>query len=287
MKYRPLIKTPLTHDEQVERIKSKGIIIDDEELLKNILQFHSYHRINDFVDVISYHNNTMRTIAIERVYDLYEFDRSLRKLLLTILEPIEVSLKAHIIYLIAMKYGPLGYSDHRNFNNQKYHEQFLRHLTDQLGHGAESIDLRQIKRRARFVPVWLALESASFGLVSQLYSNLSLSDQGDIGIRYYGIKPHYLRTWYHSLASIRNICAHYGRLSYRPLKITPKLFDKEKKAGMKNESIFAILYIMGKLTTNHDQWQSFLTDFKRLVHQTPSLDASSLGLIEGWENTLS
>lgn len=287
MKYRPLNKTPLTHDEQVERIKSKGIIIDDEELLKKTLQFHSYHRINDFIDVVSYHNNTMKTIAIERVYDLYEFDRLLRKLLLTILEPIEVSLKAHINYLIAMKYGPLGYGDHQNFNNQRYHEQFLRHLTDQLGHGAESIDLRQIKRRARFVPVWLALENASFGLVSQLYSNLSLSDQGDIGMRYYGIKPHYLRTWYHSLASIRNICAHYGRLSYRPLKITPKLFDKEKKAGMKNDSIFAILYIMRKLTTSHDQWQSFLTDFKRLVHQTPSLDVSSLGLTEGWENTLS
>jgi abortive infection bacteriophage resistance protein len=287
LKFKTILKTSLTHDEQIKRIKSRGLIIDDEDFVKKILLYHSYHRINDFIKVVSNRNTTMRSIGFKGVYALYEFDRTLRQLLLTILEPIEVSLKAHVINLIATKYGPTGYVDHQNFNNPQYHEQFLRHLKDQFGHNGESLDFNRIKNNDGFVPVWMALEGSSFGLVSQLYSNLTLLDQGEIGLQYYGIKPHYLRTWYHSLASIRNICAHYGRLSYRTLKITPKLFDKEKKARMKNDSIFAILYIMGKLSTNHDQWQGFLTNLKELIYQTPSLDVSSLGLIEGWDETLS
>ncbi len=47
--------------------------------------------------------------SIEDIYNLYEFDKKFRNLLMSTLESIEVAFRTRIAYLIAHQYGALGY----------------------------------------------------------------------------------------------------------------------------------------------------------------------------------
>ena len=62
-----------------------------------------------------------------------------------------------------------------------------------------------------------------------------------------------LASWARSLTMIRNICAHYGRLwnSVEELNIRPRLLNKDKKVGIKNDNIYFIIYLLRRLTNKN------------------------------------
>lgn len=66
--------------------------------------------------------------TLEDVFALHEFDKHLRAILMRALETIEISFRTHIAYLLAHKYGPLGYLIKNNFDNHEYHQSNINQL---------------------------------------------------------------------------------------------------------------------------------------------------------------
>lgn len=67
--------------------------------------------------------------AVSRIY---EFDRKLRNLLFSTIEEIEIYLRTQFAYYHAHKYGPLGYLNPDNFNQNHKHENFLMLVDDAI-----------------------------------------------------------------------------------------------------------------------------------------------------------
>jgi len=63
-------------------------------------------------------------------------------------------------------------------------------------------------------------------------------DKKEIAENYYHIPYKYIESWLYVFSTIRNICAHYGRLYNRKLTITPRLDKKDKMKGIDNNSFF-------------------------------------------------
>ncbi|WP_066495458.1 Abi family protein [Abyssisolibacter fermentans] len=170
------------------------------------------------------------------------------------------------------------------FKSKKHHDSMLQVL--QIKRSNELfINHYKLKYNEMF-PIWVVVEVSSFGLLSKIYSNLKDEDQNKIASEYYNTKGEYIRTWLHAISTFRNICAHYGRIYNRNLEITPKLFRKDKKRGINNDSIFAIVYIIGRLLTGEKDWDYFITRFIALVEQYDIVDLSLMGFPKDWKQIL-
>lgn len=119
------VKKHLTIDEQIELLKTRGCIIEDEELAKNILLDVNYYRLTSyFLSFKESEDKYLEGISFDKVYRNYLFDRKLRNMLSYVIEHIEVAIKTRIAYYHTLKYGPLGYLDSNNYNN-KFDENIL------------------------------------------------------------------------------------------------------------------------------------------------------------------
>lgn len=280
------IKKPTTFEEQVQILKSRNLIIDNEEKAKSILEKINYYRLSAYMLTYKTNDGMYEGASIEEVYNLYTFDKKLRNLILPMLEDVEISFRTHISHLLAHKYGSLGYKDYRNFRNENYHRIMMDILKAEINRSDEIFVSHHKQKYKGEFPIWVIIEVATFGDLSKMYNNLLEKDQDEIAHKYYKTKGDFIRTWLYSLSNLRNRCAHYGRLYNKKLTITPKLFKVAKKKGIKNDTIFADIYIIGRLSNDKEEWEHFVTNLSALIEQYTVVELKYLGFPEDWENIL-
>lgn len=279
------IKKPTTFKEQIELLKSRNLLIPNEEEAINILQRINYYRLTGYI--LTYkEEERYGSASIHDVYALYLFDKELRNLISSLLEDIEIAFRTHISYLIAHQYGALGYKDHKNFKNEKYHADMLRDFEDGINRSNEAFVEHHRKKYDGEFPIWVVIELTTFGVLSKMYSNLMDKDQDKIANEYYNTRGNYVRSWLYSLSYLRNTCAHYGRLYNRESVITPKLFKSDNKLQIRNDTLFANICVMGRLLMDKNEWNRFVTNLAVLVGQYSVVDIERIGFPKSWENIL-
>ncbi len=280
------IKDPKTIDEQIKILKSRSILIDNDDFAKNILKKVNYYRLSAYMLTHKNSNGDYNDISIEDVYNIYLFDKRLRNLILPVLEDIEIAFRTYISYHIAHKYGALGYKDSNNFRNPQFHKGMIDALNDEIDRSDEIFVMHHKNEYDGVFPIWVLIEVTSLGTLSKMYNNLLDEDKDQIAEEYYNTKGEFVRTWLHALSNIRNRCAHYGRLYNKNATITPKLFKSDIKKGIKNDSIFANIYIMGRLSRDKIEWENFVTQLSALIEEYEIIDLKYLGFPCEWERIL-
>lgn len=280
------IKKPTTFKEQIQILKSRNLTIDNDEEAICILKKVNYYRLSAYMLTHKTGDGMYDGISIQDVYNLYQFDKGLRNLILPMLEDIEIAFRTHISYLIAHKYGPLGYKDSQNFRNELYHEGMLENFGKEINRSDEIFVHHHKSEYGGVFPIWVVIEVTTFGALSKMYNNLLDEDKNEIAKEYYNTKGEFVRTWLHSLSNIRNKCAHYGRLYNKNLTITPKLFRADKRKGIKNDTVFANIYIIGRLSVDKSEWEHFITKLAAIIEQYEVVELKYLGFPENWEDIL-
>ena len=101
------LKKARTYDDQIGILKSRGLIIDNEEFAKSILKNIGYYKLSGFYKFFykDIKDNTEREfkdgIKFEDIYNLYLLDKELRNLLFS------------IAYVTSHKYGVEVWKDVR------------------------------------------------------------------------------------------------------------------------------------------------------------------------------
>lgn len=105
-------KRPLTLQQQIAKLKSRGLLIDDEQLAERYLTNISYYRLraytypfqdNTFPDAD--HKFVSTDIRFSDIIDLYCFDRRLRSLMFNAIEKIEVAVRARMVQIYSETTG--------------------------------------------------------------------------------------------------------------------------------------------------------------------------------------
>ena len=113
--YGVLMKKPTTFEEQLSLLKSRGLIIDNEDKCIEILRSTNYYRLSAYLLPFKQSDDTFFSdTTFEKVYRIYEFDRKLRALLFSVIEEIELFLRTQLAYHSAHTYGALGYLDEKH-----------------------------------------------------------------------------------------------------------------------------------------------------------------------------
>ena len=204
-----------TLDEQVSILRSKGLIVEEEDKVKDILLRENYFFVNGYRILFFDKNRKFLTgTTFKELYSAFLFDRNLRNVLFKNLLVVENNLKSIISYQLSKKYG-YKEADYLNPKNFTQDIKDNRRVEDVLNKMKRQIRINGEKHTAtfhymtkyKFVPLWILVKVLSFGLINELYGILKEEDQDEIA-SYYKIDKNTLKIYIQLLSNYRNLCAH-------------------------------------------------------------------------------
>jgi abortive infection bacteriophage resistance protein len=204
-------------DEQIEILKYKGLIIENETYAKNILLRENYFFINGYRHLFMVSDKDKRYIegtTFEELYSLFLFDRQLRNILFKNLLIIENNLKSITSYQLSKKYGykENEYLKPQNFDNSddKYRQvnDLIKKMKRQIRiNGGQHSATQHYISNYGYIPLWVLVKVLSFGIVSEFYQILKEDDREAIA-DIYNLSVDDLTNYLPMLANYRNVCAH-------------------------------------------------------------------------------
>ena len=227
-------------------------------------------------------------VTFSQIVQLYKFNCNFRQLLFSVIERIEVNLRCRLANYFSGKYGVLGYEDPANFANADYHAEFLYDIDYEVKRNSKSPFIRNFRDNYKDgkIPMYALVELFSFGTLSKFFKNMKGEDKKAVASTY-RIGYTYVESWIESIAYVRNICAHYGRLYNAKLSKKPMLYRQYRDAGIDNNLIFGVLICLSLLIPHDAHWNAFVDQLEDLIQKYPSVNISTMGFPENWKDYLS
>jgi len=266
-----------TLDQQIEILKSRDLIINNEEFAKDVLLRENYFFINGYRHMFLDTGKSKKFLdgtTFEELYAIFLFDRNIRNTMFKHLLIVENNFKSIISYQLSKKYGfkEKDYLDPKNFTQDSLK---VRQVHDILNKMRRQIRVNGRQHTATlhylsnygYIPMWILVKVLSFGIIAELYDILKYEDQSSIADLYH-LDPDTLSIYLHLLANFRNLCAHEDILyNHRTQKEIPDnkyhyLMDIEMKDEHyiygKND-LFAVVIMLKELLTEKE-FMEFVTE---------------------------
>lgn len=224
-------KPAQTYRQQLETLKGRGLTVADEAFALHCLEHLNYYRLSAYRFPFTVSGNPDQFqpgTAFQQIWDVYHFDRGLRQLILEACKRVEISVRSRLAYEIGHRLGPLAYLENRHFKNPLIHARTLTKLHTEMERSKEIfIQHHHDKLKMPWPPIWVAVEVASFGVVSNLLGQLQPPALRQTVADTYQLDEKTFCSFFHHLTVLRNIAAHHSRLWDRKLVITFQLPHKK------------------------------------------------------------
>lgn len=261
-----------TYREQLDILRSRNLIIENEERAIDILRRVNYYNlINGYKKIfLEKSNSNLETYkencTLEEIYFLYKFDRDLKNILLYYLIQFENSLKSICAYHFSNKFREdYSYLQVKNYSHEKEDFKYvlnnLAELSKIINKEKDNSVKPQIKHyidKHHEIPLWVLINYLTFGNVSFFFNamdnELKESVCKDFGIRLkrqygnsYPIEKNILKDIIKISNLFRNVCAHDDILfSYRLKKpiSTKESTSKFFRVKFKGNSLFDLVMLL-------------------------------------------
>lgn len=265
-----------TIEEQIDILKSKGLIIEDYDKAKEILLRENYFFLNGYRSpfLLTGSKRFVDGATFEELYALFKFDRYFRNIIFKNILIVENNYKSIYSYVMSKKYG-YKEKDYLNPNNFIKGKEKNRQINDLIRKVKRQIRINGYQHEATshyinnygYIPLWVGVKVLSFGLMSEMYTVLKDEDKNEIA-SYYSLSGSELSDYLSILSNYRNLCAHedivYNHETQKGIDETrfhdllniPKV-DDEYIYGV--HDIFALIIILKQVLT--------FTDFKMMMNE--------------------
>lgn len=294
MKY---TKPPLTIEEQADLLLSRGML-GDKSLIISRLSVVNYYRLSGYwypfrqIDNENFKPDT----TFDKIWRRYVFDRRLRLLVIDAIERIEVAVRSQLAYHHAHFYNdPFAYASNPSALpelNTKDRTQFLEEIKNETKYSKETFAEHFRKKYSdehQYMPVWIASEIMTFGCMLTFFRGSPHDVRKKIA-DIFGITEEVFSSWLLTLNTVRNICAHHGRLWNRELGVKPKIPRKQlmwhEPVEVSNNRIFCILTICKyslDLIASQSKWTERL---KHLLSEFSDIPINRMGFPDDWQENL-
>jgi len=305
-------KPPLTYDEQVDLLKSRGLLIPDEDRAVRLLSNISYYRLSAYMLPCKeikdgcYMDQFIVGKTWDDVYNLYLFDRKLRLLVFDAIERLEISIRTQIIYQLSHKYGShwqnnasifkITHKKDKDGNNIDIdvYKEINKHITEQLNNNKTEVFLQHYRNtydNPPTPPSWMSVEIMYFNHLSKICSGLKRrSDTSGIS-NFYCLPPEIFCSWLHTINYVRNLCAHHARLWNRDFNIVPERLDFSKKLvwisnprTVKRKKIYYFLCMLNYLLQTANPTSNFKEKLYGLIDEHKAfVPLQYMGFPDNWQ----
>nr|VFK14941.1 MAG: Abortive infection bacteriophage resistance protein [Candidatus Kentron sp. LPFa] len=269
-------KPPKTFKEQIELLKSRGMIIGDYDYCCHHLAHLNYYRLAGYWLSFQKDRDSHQFNAgtrFEEILNIYMFDKKLRLLLLNTIERVEVSVRTQWAYHLAVQHGPHAYLDESLFFQKEVLKKDKEALSKEIDRSHE-IFIKHYKKTYEdpiLPPIWSVCEVMSLGLLSRFFGNLKQKEIRKAIANTYDLDDAVMESLLHHLAHVRNLCAHHSRIWNRRFTVTIKLprskkstlvsyFNANKKRERNLYNTLIILIHLMNIINPSNKWR------KRLLH---------------------
>ncbi len=295
-------KDPTTIEEQIQKLKDRGLNITPEDNAEHYLSHISYYRLGEYWHSMQYDKERhffKENSVFSDVIALYSFDRELRILLFDVIEKIEISLRTKLIYHLSHEVDPWWFQNFDLFTDSMALVKTLSNLEEELSRSKDPTIKNHRKKHKddlRFPPAWKSLEQTSFGALSKLYGNLknTVKSKDKIAEEYGAVNHTFLPSWLQSIAQIRNYCAHHSRLWNRNLPGAPKLLPKPPNPWITEpenipkqhdfQKLYVHLCLMKYLLNTVQPGNTFTSKLNALLQKYSNVDPDALGMKPNWQH---
>ncbi|MEQ3637109.1 MAG: Abi family protein [Marinobacter sp.] len=322
---RRFTKPAISVAEQLTLLKQRGLQIQDEERAALFLEAVSFFRLTPYMRPFQPSEDPDHSFApgtgFRQLSQLYDFDRRLRLLVMDAIERVEVAIRAAISNHMGPLHGAHWYLESRLFKRRYDHHRLLRTIRDkqqkaqqdydrearridQLAHADEHRKQLLKQRRAQesyarhyaltyddpeLMPGWAMFEELTLGELSHLFKGLARDSDKKAIARRLAVPAPLLESWLHTLATVRNICAHHARLWNRELGIKPERPRSQdflwpeylRRPGQHTRIaiVLAALHHLMRQVSPHTRWHLRLAE---LLQEFPDIPIQAMGLPQGW-----
>lgn len=287
--YMKYTKPSLSVTEQIEHLKRKGLVFEDEVRAERYLNTISYYRLSGYFLPFKQNGSFRAGTTFDQILQLYIFDRKLRLLTIEALEKIETAFKAVLINEMALVAGPHWHLDPKNFSSTSEHNSFIGILEKETNYKSPGRQNRACRHYySKYTdpvhpPIWVVSDVLSFGAFSRLFQNINNSQVTKKIAKQFNLSSKYLASWIHSLTSTRNICAHHSRLWNKTFVITPIKIKRLSPLLNQRSKFFAQAVVIQDLLlsiSNKPSWSKRLYD---LLQECPLDIHANMGFPQDWE----
>jgi len=282
------MKNPTKFEQQLQLLKSRGLVVENEENCLEYLRYINYYRLSAYLLPFKRADNTFFSdTTFEQVRRIYEFDRQLRILLLSAIEEIELFLRTQLAYHSARTHGALGYLEEKHYNSYHNHEKFLQSIETAITNNKNTpvVKHHNAEYGGKF-PIWVIVDFFSIGNLSYFYSDLLVEDKKHIAKELFGASYPFLDSWMKCITVLRNRCAHYSRLYYTFFTDTPRIPTAINYKCTKR--IFDQILMLKFLYTQKPKWNtSVVLPLETLVSEYQyNISFKHIGFPENWKELL-
>lgn len=260
------LKPPISFDEQVERLKSHNMIVNDSVHAREFLAKVNYYRFSGYaLHLRSKENNNdyVDGTSFDDIERLYLFDESLRNVLRPYIEKVEIFMRSQISYNFAMNNCALfphdQHYDYKNYYRPEKAEGLFskfKNLADEY-YGDQLIVQHHRQKYESKYPLWVIVEMLNLSDLSKLYSCMYYQDRTSVS-NILQMNCNVLSNNLHCISVLRNKCAHAIRLyntTYYPSASLPRRL-LSKYPSILCDSLFAYIFVLIRcLPTKHDKQQ--------------------------------
>ena len=287
-------KPPLPVPAQIELLKTRGLLIPDEERATRYLQNISYYHLSGYMYPFladKKQHQYKPGSSFDDIINLYRFDRELRVLVFTAIEKIEVAIRAQITNHFAVETNdPFWYTDTKHFLISADHKAFLNNTSSYIKRSTD-VFIKHFFNAYNdpYPPIWVVLEVLSMGQLSILYHITKRSPARKAVAHYFGVKEPVFASLLHALVYIRNICAHHARLWNKELSIQIKYPKSTNRAWLssgdiKKRKIYEVLAIITYFLDTITPANTFRDKLKGLLVKYSHIDVCAMGFPKDWKN---
>ena len=287
-------KPALTYEQQADLVMSKGLGADRDELVA-CLERIGYYRLSGYWHIFKdpavglFRGNA----TLDRVLDLYTFDRRLKLLVFDAIERVEVHLRSQLAYELAHDGEPFGYLSAESLPNldEAAYDGLMSRCRKSFKRSREPFALhfkQAYGDRHELPPYWMMVNMMDFGMVFTLYRGAPNLIRKKIASSL-GVAPRVLDSWLLAINTTRNICAHHGRLWNRVLgtralvpraKNDPRWHEPYEVEADRPFMVLTVLSCLLETIAPGCGWQAKLLE---LLSTRSAADMERMGFTDGWE----
>lgn len=278
--------------EQVEILKSRGLIISDDKEAETLLFNANYYRLTGYMHnfKVMGSENYQSDLSLDFIKHLYDFDRKIARIIMFALEDVEETLKSRLSYTITSAYpqDPLIYL---RPNIYRDYSQYIRFQTLFYKEVENNSNLPFVKHHINNyggqLPLWVAVELFTMGNLSALYKNFATKYKKSLA-KSYSTGPVQLENWIENLTYTRNHLAHYMRVYNFNFGRTPKKCKNHPKFKTSSNMIFDQLCIASYMYSDPEEWNNYVIPelWQVIDEYSEYISLDSIGFPPDWNRVL-
>lgn len=281
------VKKPTTIEEQIKLLKSREVVIEDENFAKKFLRIYNYYFVTGYLHPYKTSDDKYKNISFNGIATQIKFDMRLREICMYALDIIEKGLKTIIAYEFSHNYenGNIAYAYSLYFpNDEDKHTRLMKHYNVSLNNNKELPYVKHNMKTYGILPTWVAIELFTLGNIEKFFSMLDTNTKKKIE-DIIGFPKNKIQNWIENLRIFRNMVAHNQRLYNFSILSMPK---KAKEYNKQTGKIFDYVIVMKYLFLDNEDWNTYvLPRFEYIFDDfKDDVDLKCIGFPDDWKNIL-